>query len=67
MKQRNSSLRIILTEDGVHRVQLCGESWDDEPEADRLYSKVSHLINEMHRILKDQGLEQPEISEERLM
>ncbi len=45
-------MQIIVNDDGVYRVRLCGKSWDDESDANRIYQKISHLVRQIDRAMK---------------
>ena len=53
MEQENTktSVRIELDSSGVCRVQLWGQSWEDEPVAAAIYEEVAYLVHEMNRVL----------------
>ena len=51
MGQR-SSVQIVVNAEGVEVVRLCGRSWDDEPDARKVYDKIRHLVSQIDLILK---------------
>ncbi len=55
MREKRASVRIIVDDEGVLRVQLCGQSWYDEAEANRIYERISTLIREIDRTLKEKA------------
>lgn len=54
MGSKKPSIHIIVTAEGVDRVRLYGGSWDDGPEASRLFRRISPLVAEIDRVLKAQ-------------
>ncbi len=52
MRNKKASVQIIVNDDGVYRVRLCGKSWDDESDANRIYQKISHLVRQIDRAMK---------------
>jgi hypothetical protein len=52
-KEKAASVQIIVSDNGVERVRLCGNSWDDEECAMRIYRRISHLIKEIEKSVQD--------------
>ena len=50
--EQKSSVQIVVNAEGVEVVRLCGRSWDDEPDARKVYDKIRHLVSEIDLILK---------------
>ena len=53
MRSNKVSVQIIVDQEGVYRVRLCGKSWDDEPDANYIYQKISHLVREIDHTIKE--------------
>lgn len=53
MRSNKVSVQIIVDQQGVYRVRLCGQSWDDEQDANHIYQKISHLVREIDRTMKE--------------
>jgi len=53
METRTASVEIVVRSDGVQLVRLCGKSWDDEPDANRIYEVISHLVKQIDRCVRE--------------
>jgi len=46
------NIKIIVDEHGVERVQMCGQSWDDQGRLMALYSKIERLVDQIDQEIK---------------
>ncbi len=46
------TINIVVNARGIKMVQFCGEGWEDEAEANRIYHLIKSQIQEIDRILK---------------
>ncbi len=53
MSEKNqASLEILADAEGVRRVRLVGKTWADQESANRIYQRISHLIDQIDRTIK---------------
>jgi hypothetical protein len=50
--ESNVSVEIVVNRDGVAVVRYRGDSLNDEPEANRIYQSIRHLVTEIDRTVK---------------
>ena len=46
------TVNVVVNARGIKMVQFCGEGWEDEAEANRIYHLIKSHIQEIDRILK---------------